>query len=54
MRTDNYWFVIVNFDYEFNNHVTANLFYTYRTDNSTETWVSYYNNVVGVRVGWKY
>ena len=54
VRTDNYWYVIVNLDYEFNNHLTASLFYTYRTDDSTLTSVSYGNNVVGLRVGWKY
>jgi len=54
LRTDNYWFLIATFDYEFNNHLTATLFYTFRTDNSTDTSVSYDNNIVGVRVGWKF
>jgi hypothetical protein len=54
VRTDNYWYVIVNLDYEFNNHLMATLFYTYRTDDSTKTSASYGNNIVGLRVGWKY
>lgn len=54
VRTDNYWFLIATFDYEFNNHLTATLFYTFRTDNSTDASVSYDNNIVGVRVGWKF
>lgn len=54
VRTDNYWFVITSFEYEFNSHLTAALFYTYRTDDSTESSVSYGNNVAGLRVGWKY
>ena len=54
VRTDNYWFLIWTFDYEFNNHLTATLFYTYRTDHSTEETASYNDNVVGLRAGWKY
>jgi hypothetical protein len=54
VRTDNYWFLIATLDYEFNNHLTATLFYTFRTDNSTDASVSYDNNIVGVRVGWKF
>jgi len=54
VRTDNYWYVIANLDYEFNNHFMATLFYTYRTDDSTKTSASYGNNIFGLRVTWKY
>jgi hypothetical protein len=54
VRRDNYLFLIATFDYELNNHLTATLFYTFRTDNSTDTSASYDNNIVGVRLGWKY
>jgi hypothetical protein len=54
VRSDNYFNVIVNVDYEFNPHWTGTLFYTYRQDSSDVNMFSYYNNLVGARVRWQF
>jgi len=54
VRTDNYWFAQLNLDYEFNPHWTATLFYTFSSDDSDVPTFSYYNDLVGARITWRY
>jgi uncharacterized protein (PEP-CTERM system associated) len=52
-RTDNYFSGRLQFDYEFNRHVTGSLFYTYHRDDSNFDVISYNNNVVALQVTWR-
>lgn len=53
-RTDDYISVRANLEYEFNSHLKATLFYSRRQDDSTLSQFSYENNMVGIRVSWRY
>lgn len=53
LRSDNYLNGRLQFDYEFNRHVTGSLFYTYNRDDSSYDFYSYDNNVVGLRLTWR-
>jgi hypothetical protein len=52
-RTDNYFSGRLQFDYEFNRHVTGSLFYSYHRDESSYVPISYDNNVVSLQVIWR-
>ncbi len=53
-RGDNYYSVRTGFDYEVDQHLTASLFYIYQADASNLSQYTYSDNMVGVRVGWRY
>ena len=52
-RTDNYFSGRLQFDYQFNRHLTGSLFYTYSRDDSSYDFLSYDNNVVSLQVTWR-
>jgi hypothetical protein len=52
-RTDNYFSGRLQFDYEFNRHVTGSIFYTYHRDDSSYDIYSYGDNVVSLQVIWR-
>jgi hypothetical protein len=53
-RTDNYYSFRAGLDYEMNQHMTATLFYILQGDDSNIDQYTYTDNMVGVRVGWRY
>lgn len=53
-RVDNYYFVQVRLDYEFNPRWTAGVFYTRLQDDSNEPDRSYGDNMVGLRGTWRF
>jgi len=53
-RSDNFFSGQVNLEYELNRRWSANLFYIYRQDDSSQEQFSYNNNMVGLQVLWKW
>jgi len=53
-RSDNYYSVKVGFEYEVDQHLTASLFYIFQGDSSNQERYTYTDNMVGVRLGWRY
>jgi hypothetical protein len=53
-RSDGYYSVRAQLDYEVDRHFIASLFYIYQADSSNIDRYSYTDNMVGLRVGWRY
>ncbi|HVV73241.1 MAG TPA: outer membrane beta-barrel protein, partial [Verrucomicrobiae bacterium] len=53
-RSDSYYSVNVGLAYEVDQHLTATLFYIYQADASNQAQFTYNDNMVGLRVGWRY
>jgi hypothetical protein len=54
VRTDALYYAQVTAEYEFNRHLTGSVFYTYQHDSSDVQVYSFSDNLVGVRVLWRY
>jgi hypothetical protein len=53
-RSDGYFSLQANVDYEMNRHLKARLFYNRRQDDSSLQTFSYANNMVGLQVAWRF
>ena len=52
-RADNYFFGRLQFDYQFNRHVSGSISYTYYRDDSSSSAYSYDNSMIGMQVTWR-
>ena len=53
-RSDGYFSLQANVDYDMNRHLKARLFYIRRQDDSTVETFTYANNMVGIQVAWRF
>ncbi len=53
-RSDGYFSLQANVDYDMNRHLKARLFYIRRQDDSTIETFTYANNMVGIQVAWRF